>query len=197
MTGPPAAAAQFGGATTALTVNNLTPATAYTFVVTASDAAGNVSGASNAVSVTTDPASSTTNLALHRPTSESSHNQTYASGNAVDGDAGSYWESANNAFPQTITVDLGSARSVNKVVLKLPPVSAWGARTETLSVLGSTDGSNFSTLVGSGGVTLDAASGNTATITFNATSQRFIRLNVTGNTGWPAAQLSEVEVYGP
>ncbi|HWL86520.1 MAG TPA: discoidin domain-containing protein, partial [Polyangiaceae bacterium] len=100
-------------------------------------------------------------------------------------------------FPQTITVDLGSARSVNKVVLKLPPVSAWGARTQTLSVLGSTDGSNFSTLVGSGGVNFDAASGNVATITFGATSQRFVRLNVTGNTGWPAAQLSEVEVYGP
>lgn len=55
---------------------------------------------SHQVTVTTDAPSGTTDLALHRPTSESSHTQTYASGNATDGDTGTYWESAGNAFPQ-------------------------------------------------------------------------------------------------
>ncbi|MFC7710301.1 discoidin domain-containing protein [Micromonospora lupini] len=48
----------------------------------------------------------------------------------VDGDANSYWESANNAFPQWVQVDLGATRTVGRVVLKLPPSSAWATRTQ-------------------------------------------------------------------
>ncbi|MEY9967955.1 chitodextrinase [Streptacidiphilus sp. MAP12-16] len=183
-------------AATAFTLTGLTPSTSYTFDVTAQDAAGNSSTPSNTVAVTTDAQTSNTNLALHKATSESSHTQVYASGNAVDGDANSYWESANNAFPQWLQVDLGSAQSAGRVVLTLPPSTAWGARTQTLSVLGSTDGSSFSTLVGSAGHTFDPATGNTATITFPATANvRYLRLNFTANTGWPAGQVSEFQVY--
>ncbi|MFJ6211734.1 discoidin domain-containing protein [Streptomyces sp. NPDC092296] len=182
------------GATT-FTVTGLTPATAYTFCVTAQDAAGNASGASNTVTVTTD-AASTTNLAAHRATSESSHTQDYGSGNAVDENTDSYWESANNAFPQWLQVDLGARSSVGRVVLTLPPAAAWGTRTQTLSVLGSTDGSQFSTVVGSAGYTFAPATGNTVTLTFpTAASVRYLRLSFTGNTGWPAAQVSEFRVY--
>ena len=92
----------------------------------------------------------------------------YGPGNAVDGNANSYWESANNAFPQWITVDFGAPVSVSRVVLKLPPSSAWGARTQTLSILGSTDGGAYSTLAASRGYAFDPASGNTATATFGA-----------------------------
>src|SRR6185436_13719326 len=97
-------------------------------------------------------------------------------------------------FPQTLTVDLGATMTVNRVVLKLP-VAGWGARTQTLSLLGSTDGSTFATVVASRGATFDPASSNTATITFAATALRFLRLNFTANTGWPAGQLAELEVY--
>ena len=51
--------------------------------------------------------------------------------------------SANNAFPQWLQVDLGSAVSVNQTVLKLPPAAAWQTRTQTLTVQGSTNGSSF------------------------------------------------------
>ncbi|HEY1014537.1 MAG TPA: carbohydrate-binding protein, partial [Herpetosiphonaceae bacterium] len=44
------------------------------------------------------------NLALGKPASASSVNATYAAGNATDGSAASYWESASNAFPQQLTV---------------------------------------------------------------------------------------------
>lgn len=142
-------------------------------------------------------AASTDNLAAGRPTAESSHNDVYPSGNAVDGNANTYWESANNAFPQWLRVDLGSAVPVNKVVLKLPPATSWAARTETLAVQGSTDGNTFSDIVASAGYAFDPASGNTVTITFNSTTTRYVRLNVTGNTGWAAGQISEFEVYGP
>jgi len=79
--------------------------------------------------------------------------------------------------------------------LKLPPAAAWQTRTQTLSVLGSTNGSSYATVVGSAGYTFNPATGNTVTITFTATSQRYLRLTFTANTGWPAGQLSELEVY--
>jgi chitodextrinase len=181
-------------AATAFTVTGLRPATAYTFDVTAYDAAGNASGASNQVSVTTNPAN--TNLALHKATSESSHTQVYGSGNAVDGDPNTYWESTNNAFPQWLQVDLGATMGTGRIVANLPPASAWGTRTQTLSVLGSTDGANFGTVVGSARYTFDPATANTATIVFPTTANvRYLRLNFTANTGWPAGQVSEFQVY--
>ena len=135
-----------------------------------------------------------TNLARGKAISSSSQQGGFPPSNANDGDANSYWESANNAFPQTLTVDLGAAASINKVTLKLPPPSAWGARTQTVTISGSTDGGSYTTLVGSRGYTFDPASGNTASVSFATTSQRFVRLTFTGNTGWPAGQASEFEV---
>ncbi|MBB5478513.1 hypothetical protein HNR20_003018 [Micromonospora parathelypteridis] len=142
---------------------------------------------------TTPPPSG--NLAAGRSITETSHSDVYAAPNAVDGNPNTYWESANNAFPQSLTVDLGANRTVSRVVLKLPPSSAWQTRTQTLSVLGSTNGSTFATLKTSAGYTFNPGSGNTVTVTFTATSQRYLRLTITGNTGWPAGQLSEFEVY--
>ncbi|HKN51108.1 MAG TPA: discoidin domain-containing protein [Amycolatopsis sp.] len=114
-------------------------------------------------------------------------------GNAGDGNQASHWESTNNVFPQWIQADLGSTASVTQLVLKLP--SGWEARTQTLSVQGSTNGTNFADVVGSAGYRFDPASGNTVAINL-ATSARFVRLNITANTGWPAAQAAEFEVHG-
>jgi hypothetical protein len=139
---------------------------------------------------------STSNLALGRTMSASSVSQTYTANNANDGNQSTYWESANNAFPQWIQVDLGASLSVSRVVLKLP-TSGWGARTQTLAVQGSGNGSSFADIVASAGYNFDPASGNTVTINFNATTSRYLRLNITANTGWPAGQLAEFEVYGP
>lgn len=179
---------------TSHTVSGLNPATAYSFTVTAQDAAGNTSAPSNTVNVTTDTAPNT-DLARGKPTTESSHTQGFVAANAVDGNANSYWESANSAFPQWWQVDLGAATSISRIVMKLPPSSAWGTRTQTLTVQGSANGSSFTNIAGSAGHTFNPATGNTATITFPATSIRFVRLMFTGNTGWPAGQLSGVEIY--
>ncbi|GAB3955821.1 hypothetical protein GCM10027614_66300 [Micromonospora vulcania] len=135
------------------------------------------------------------NLAQGRPTQESGHADVYDSSKVVDGNAGSYWESVNNAFPQWVQVDLGSSQAVNQVVLKLP-TSGWGTRTQTLSVQGSTNGSSFGTLVGSQTYTFNPASGSTVTINFTQASTRYVRITITANSGWPAGQLSELEVYG-
>lgn len=137
------------------------------------------------------------NLAKGRPATATGSADVYTPAKAVDGDPVTYWESTNNAFPQSITVDLGKAEPVRRVVLKLPPPAVWAARTQTLSVQGSADGTGFSTLADSRGYRFDPASGNKVTITLPASSPdvRHLRLRVTANTGWPAAQFSEVEAY--
>lgn len=138
----------------------------------------------------------TVNLAKGRPVTATGHVDVYSPGKAVDGDANSYWESTNHAFPQSLTVDLGTAAEVRRLVLKLPPAAVWQARTQTLSVLGSTDGSSFTTLAAPRDLRFDPATGNTATVSLPAgTSTRHLRVTVTANTGWPAAQIGELEAY--
>ncbi len=135
-------------------------------------------------------------LALHRQTSESGQTQGYGSGNAVDGDPNTYWESVDNSFPQWIQVDLASVQSVGRIVLTLPPATAWSARTQSFSVLGSTDGTAFAAVAGPLSRTFDPATGNTATVSLAAPAGlRYLRLSFTANTGWPAGQLSGLQVY--
>ncbi|MEV4415683.1 discoidin domain-containing protein [Catellatospora sp. NPDC049609] len=188
--------APFGTASgTTFTATGLAPGSAHTFTVAAQDGAGLVSGPSNPVTVTTDPPPANVNLAAGKPTAESGHVQSYGSGNVVDGNAGSYWESPNNAFPQWVQTDLGGSTTVRRLVLKLPPQAAWAARTQTISVLGSDDGITWRTLVPSAAHTFNPATGNTVTITLPSGTTRFLRVVFTGNTGWPAGQLSELEAY--
>ncbi|KUN23490.1 mycodextranase [Streptomyces antibioticus] len=178
------------------------PASSGTFVLT--DGGGNSGWSSTWSDCSTwpqpgqgnpdpDPAR---NLAKGRPATATGSQDVYTPGKAVDGDANSYWESTNNAFPQSWTVDLGSAQAVRRLVLKLPPSAAWGARTQTITVLGSTDGSAYATVVGATGYRFDPATGNSATVTLpSGTNLRYLRLSVSANTGWPAGQFSEVEAY--
>ncbi|MDP9845979.1 CARDB domain-containing protein [Streptosporangium lutulentum] len=112
-----------------------------------------------------------------------------------DGNQATYWESNNNSFPQWARVDLGTSTSVDQVVLKVPAPTAWQTRTQTLSVQGGPDGINYSTVVASANYTFNPATGNTVTINFGAASHRYWRVNITANTGWPAAQISEFEIY--
>jgi hypothetical protein len=134
------------------------------------------------------------NLAAGKPVAASSSKAPHVATNINDGNQGTYWESTNGVFPQWAQVDLGQSTAVDQVVLKLP--SSWESRTQTLVVQGSTDGSSFTTIVPSAGRVFSPGSNNTVTIGFAATTTRFVRIHITANTGWPAGQLSELEVYG-
>ncbi|WP_254648060.1 discoidin domain-containing protein [Streptomyces sp. GbtcB6] len=147
----------------------------------------------NHLGFTADNGTTGTNLAAGKPTGESSHTDVYPSSNVTDGNQGSYWESANNTFPQWVQVDLGSARSASRVVLQLP--AAWGARTQTLTLAGSTDGTTFTTLKSPAAYTFDPSTKNTVTLTFPATTQRYYRVTITANNGWPAGQVSEFQIW--
>ncbi|MFF3200703.1 discoidin domain-containing protein [Streptomyces sp. NPDC002962] len=138
---------------------------------------------------------SSTNLARGRTLTASSHTETYVPSNAADGNKASYWESRNNELPQWIRADLGSSLGVNRVVLRLP--DGWGARTQTLKIQGSANGTDFTDLTASRAYQFAPPEGNTVTITFDTATTRYVQVLVTANTGRPAAQLSELEVYGP
>ncbi|MFE7414555.1 discoidin domain-containing protein [Streptomyces laurentii] len=138
---------------------------------------------------------SSVNLASGRTLTASSHTEAYVAGNANDGNRATYWESANNALPQWIQADLGVAVRVDRVVLRLP--SGWETRSQTLKIQGSANGTTFTDLNASRAYTFDAAGGHTATISFDAATTRYVRVLVTANSVQPAAQLSELEVYGP
>ncbi|MGW1728913.1 discoidin domain-containing protein [Streptomyces sp. NPDC002306] len=140
-------------------------------------------------------AASTPNLAQGKPFSESGHADVYGAANAGDGNRTTYWESTNNAFPQWLKVDLGSSVQVNQVTLRLP--SGWPSRSQTLKIQGSTDNQNFTDLTASKAYTFDSGNDQSSTISFDTTTTRYVRALITANTGWPAGQLSELEVYGP
>ena len=115
-------------------------------------------------------------------------------GNLNDGNQGSYWESTSNAFPQWAQVDLGASTSIDQVVLKLP--AGWGARTQTLTVQGSPDGSSFTTIVASAVYTFNPA----APTRSPSTSRQRPRASCASTSrptpaGRPRSS-SELEIYG-
>lgn len=132
-------------------------------------------------------------LALGKQATASGANGAYPASNVTDGSQQTYWESLGT-LPQWVQIDLGARFDVDRVVLKLP--NSWEARTQTLGLQGSADGSSFSTLSPSAARVFTPSAGNTVTVGLTAKQTRYIRVQVTANTGWNAAQLSQVEVYG-
>ena len=140
---------------------------------------------------------STTDLALNAQVSASSYTQGYVPANTVDGNTSTYWEATNGAWPSTITVNLGSVKTPGSITIDLPPSTAWSTRTQTLSVLGSANGSSFTTLVGSAAYTWNPSTGNTVTIQLPAgTSDQYVELSWTANSVQNGAQASETLIYG-
>ncbi|MFE5515905.1 discoidin domain-containing protein [Streptomyces sp. NPDC056529] len=134
------------------------------------------------------------NIALGDPAAAGSALPEYGAANVTDGNQGTYWQSSGSSLPQWVQTDLGASTRVDEVVLKLP--AGWESRNQTLSVQGSADGTSFSTLKSSATYTFSPGSGNTVTVGFPAAQARFVRIDITANTGWQAAQLSELEVHG-
>jgi hypothetical protein len=137
------------------------------------------------------------NLALNQPITASSYTQTYTASQADDGNTSTYWEGTNGAWPTTLAVNLGTSQTLGSVVIDLPPSSSWTTRTQTLSVLGSTNGTTYTTLAGSATYTWNPTTGNTVTITLpSGTTDQYVELNFTANNVQNGAQVSEFQVFG-
>ena len=136
-----------------------------------------------------------TDLALDQPVTASSATSGFPATNAVDGSTSTYWESTDGTWPSTLSVDLGAADSLSSVAVALP--STWPTRTQTLSVLGSTNDSAWSTLVLSATYTWSSSNSNDVSITLpSGTSDRYVELDFTANDVQNGAQVAEFDVYG-
>jgi len=168
-----------GAATGTLSVNSSAPGSPLTVALSGTGVSAN------------------TDLALNMPVTASSYTQTYTPSNAVDGNTSTYWEANNGAWPSTITVNLQSVQTLGSITVDLPPSSAWSTRTQTLSVLGSTNGTTFTTLVASATYTWNPSTGNTVTIPLpSGTSDQYVQLSYTANNVQNGAQASEILIYG-
>lgn len=135
-----------------------------------------------------------TNIASGKPITASSSTFTYVASHANDNNVQTYWEGGSN--PSTLTLDLESDHDITSIVLKLNPSPEWSVRTQTIQVLGHDQTTTtFSNLVSAQSYTFAPDSGNFVTIPVNATVKR-LQLNITSNSGAPAGQIAEIEVYG-
>ncbi|MFC9730393.1 CARDB domain-containing protein, partial [Streptomyces roseolus] len=166
-----------------------------TYHVRAKDAAGNQSGDSNAV--TRNGSGSTgSNLAVGKAISASSTVHGFVAANANDNNTGTYWEGAGGSYPNTLTVKLGANADLDRLVLKLSPDTAWGARNQTVEVLGrEQNATGFTSLVAAKSYAFDPAGGNTVTVPVTARVAD-VQLRFTANSGSSAGQLAEFQVMG-
>ncbi|WP_259465056.1 CARDB domain-containing protein [Streptomyces sp. TLI_171] len=156
-----------------------------------------MSDPSNAVTRTGDPGAPGSNLAAGKPVEASGQAWTFAPANANDGSTATYWEGNSGAFPNTLTVKLGADADLQRVVVRLNPDPAWGARTQNIQVLGRADGATgFSSLKAAADYRFDPASGAN-TVSIPVTDRvADLQLKFASNTGAPGGQVAELEVIG-
>ncbi len=123
-------------------------------------------------------------LALNKIASASTAVQ--AAVNAVDGSAGTRWESAA-ADPSWISVDLGSAFALTSVVLDWEAANA-----ATYQVQGSNDNANWATLANKTGGTF----GNRTDTVAVAGNYRYVRIYGTARTSQYGYSIWSLKVYG-
>lgn len=153
----------------------------YGGVVVASSSAAPVSSVASSAPVAGG------NLASGKPTAASTNLQ--SSANAVDGNAGSRWESAINADPSWLSVDLGSVQSLSSVVIDWEAANA-----ANYLVQGSNDNATWATLATRTG----GAFGNRTDTNAVTGSYRYVRIygtarSVGNNWGY---SIFELKVYG-
>ncbi|MGC9381894.1 CARDB domain-containing protein [Streptomyces sp. MH13] len=134
------------------------------------------------------------NLALGRAATAGGAHGGYPATNVTDGSQQSYWEGPAGSFPQWVQVDLGAQVALDRVTLKLP--TGWEGRSQSLAVLGSSDGGSFTALAATQARAFAPSAANTVDVDLPSATARFVRVQVAANSGWNAAQLSELEIYG-
>ncbi len=127
------------------------------------------------------------NLALNQPTMVSSSQNSVSLGRAlaVDGNLTTRWASAATD-PSWIYVDLGTAKTVNQVILR------WQAYGKAYQIQVSTDAQTWTPVF-----TQTAGQGGVENISFAPVSARFVRMFGTVRGTQNGYSLNEFEVYGP
>lgn len=138
-----------------------------------------------------------TNIAKGAKASANNYADVYSAAKAIDGNAKgpSYWEGKANSYPNILTVDLKKPANIHAVRVALNPASIWSKRTQTFSVLISSDGTNFTDLVPSKQYTFDPDQGNEVVLQFDPVETQYVQLVITENSGAGGGQVAEFEIY--
>ena len=159
-----------------------------TFTVQVSNAAGTTTPASVALTVTS-PTPTTANLAKGKPATDSSsqNEPTLGAAFAVDGNLTTRWSSAGGIDPSWLAVDLGTASTLNQVILRWE--AAYG---KAYQIQVSPDAQTWTTVF-----TQTAGQGGVETLSFAPVSARYVRMYGTARGTQYGYSLYEFEVYGP
>ncbi|OCA99127.1 discoidin domain-containing protein [Clostridium beijerinckii] len=135
----------------------------------------------------TESAVVATNIALNKSAISSSVTGGNTASLAVDGNAGTRWESAQGSDPQWISIDLGGSYNISGVKLNWETAAAKDYKIQV-----STDNKNWVDAY-----TKTGGTGGVENITFNSTATgRYIRMLGTTRTTQYGYSLWEFEVYG-
>ena len=136
------------------------------------------------------------NVALDGLCEANGYTDVYVATYANDGsrDGGSYWEgpSGKESMLQLI---MKESHVVHTIRIALNPSTLWGKRTQTMSIETSMDGENYTELVPMTDYEFDPDTGNEITIPVDNVEAKYVRLNITKNTGAVSGQVAELEVY--
>lgn len=133
------------------------------------------------------------------------HNDVYPVGKVVDGEVGgtSYYES--KTLPAHIVIDLGDVYKIQKIVLCLPPILTWSARTQNIEISVSdsnlkydSKSTSFSVVKEATDYLFDPATGNRVVLDLDNVSCRYLKVVINSNdaAGGYGGQLSEISAYG-
>ncbi|WP_445739190.1 galactose-binding domain-containing protein [Paenibacillus sp. FSL F4-0236] len=172
---------------TSFSDTGLTASTAYSYMVKAVDAAGNLSANSNTASATTSstPAAGI-NLALGKTAVASSiEGVGFEASKATDGNSTTRWASIEGSNNEWIYVDLGATQSVNRVKLNWEDAYAKGYKVQ-VSNDATTWTDTYVTTTGNGSID---------DITFTANSGRYVRVLCTARGTVYGYSIFDFEVY--
>lgn len=125
------------------------------------------------------------------------HEDVYNIENTVDGNPLSYFESKKGVFPASFAIDMGANQNVKYINIHLPPLLLWETRTQEIEILGSVDGTNYTTVVAKTVYTFNAAEGNMVSLVLDTPVQmRYIKFVYYSNSTGYGAQISELYVFG-
>ncbi|MCU1248028.1 MAG: coagulation factor 5/8 type domain protein [Edaphobacter sp.] len=158
-----------------------------TFTVSVTNSTGTTTSAKALLTVQST-APTGPNLALNQPAKESAsqNDATLGQALAVDGNLATRWASAS-ADPSWIYVDLGTAKTVNQVILRWE--AAYG---KAYQIQVSNDAQTWTPVF-----TQTAGQGGVENISFAPVSARFVRMYGTVRGTPYGYSLYEFEVYGP
>ena len=173
--------------------NNTTVATVSNGLITAR-AAGNatitvttVDGNRTAIcAVTVNPATGNDNLALNKPIESSATNDISPASLAVDGNAGTRWESAHGENNKTLTIDLLAIYKLTEIVINWEAAFA-----SSFNIQVSTDKTNWTTVQSN-----TSGKNGEQKITVNNVNARYVRINCLERATGYGFSIWEIEVYG-